>query len=135
MWSSALTTELHYKRGGLPAAVLLRVGAHFTRNMRVSQSKHAHLHKNAVVHTLAALWSWLWRRQTGAQPRPHRGSPPTEDVVQKGEAEEEARPETARGEIGSAAGPRGGGGRSIGRCTARRKSSRLNWIIRQRWRF
>lgn len=55
MWSSAVTTELHYERGWFPAAVLLRVGAHFTRNMRVSQSKHAHLHKNAVMHTLAAL--------------------------------------------------------------------------------
>lgn len=56
MSSSGVTKQPVYKRDLFPVASA-GVGCHllyFTRNIRVSQSKHAHLHKYAVKHTLAA---------------------------------------------------------------------------------
>lgn len=56
MSSSGVTKQPVYKRDVFPVAAAA-VGCHLlclTRNIPASQSKHAHLHKYAVKHTLAA---------------------------------------------------------------------------------
>lgn len=56
MSPSGVTKQPVYKRDLFPVASV-DVGCHLlylTKNIRVSQSKHAHLHKYAVKHTLAA---------------------------------------------------------------------------------
>lgn len=80
MSSSGVTKEPVYKTGFFPVNSA-SVGYHLlylTRNIRVSQGKHAHLHKYAVKHTLVAPGCGCGdggesEASPASQPTSHRG--------------------------------------------------------------